>query len=115
MRYLRKINNNREPAGLEWKILRKLPHVLIGGTLIPLFIAGTSRLFPPEGTAIEIARHIGMIDILSIATGITIWTAVFTVAIGCVTVVLMKGPGYVADGYEVSDSDEPKQDNHRNS
>ena len=113
MRYLRKINNNHEPSGLEWTILKKLPHVLIGGTLIPLFIAGASRLFPPEGTAIEIERHIGMIDILSIATGITIWTAVFTVAIGCVTVVLMKGPGYVADEYEVSDADEPRQTDQR--
>ena len=62
MPILRKINNNRAPAGLEWKILRKLPHVLAGGTLIPLFIAFASRQFPPEGTAIEIERHIGMID-----------------------------------------------------
>ena len=58
MPILRKINNNRAPAGLEWKILRKLPHVLAGGTLIPLFIAFASRQFPPEGTAIEIERHI---------------------------------------------------------
>jgi hypothetical protein len=27
------------------------------------------------------------------------WTLVFTVAIGCVIVVLMKGPAYVADAY----------------
>jgi hypothetical protein len=36
------------------------------------------------------------------------WTAVFTVAIGCVVVMLMKGPGYVADGMELSHSDRPR-------
>jgi hypothetical protein len=27
------------------------------------------------------------------------WTLVLTVAIGCVIVIVMKGPAYVADGY----------------
>lgn len=107
MSYLRKINNNRAPAGLEWKILKKLPHFLIGGTLVPLLIAGYYRVFPPEGLVVEVQRQVGMIDILSIATVILVWTAIFTIAIGCVIVVLMKGPGYVADEYEVSDADEP--------
>ena len=39
---------------------------------------------------------------------IFIWTAVLTVTIGCVIVWLMKGPAYVADGFEVSHSDLPK-------
>jgi hypothetical protein len=37
------------------------------------------------------------------------WTAVFTIAIGCVVVMLMKGPGYVADPLEVSHSDQPRK------
>ena len=51
-----------------------------------------------------------MVDILAIATVITVWTAVFTVAIACVVVWLMKGPGYVADAYDLSDADEPRSD-----
>jgi hypothetical protein len=39
---------------------------------------------------------------------ISIWSLVLTVTIGCVIVWLMKGPAYVADGYEVSHSDAPK-------
>jgi len=31
-----------------------------------------------------------------------------TVGIGCIIVWLMKGPAYVADGYEVSHNDKPK-------
>jgi hypothetical protein len=32
------------------------------------------------------------------------------VAIGCVVVMVMKGPGYVADSLEVSHSDQPRKD-----
>ena len=41
---------------------------------------------------------------------ITAWTAVFTIAIGCTIVMLMKGPAYVADRYPLSDADEPRRD-----
>jgi hypothetical protein len=37
------------------------------------------------------------------------WSAVLTIAIGCVVVMLMKGPGYVADPMELSHSDKPRQ------
>jgi hypothetical protein len=111
MKYLNKLpNSRREPAGLERVILRKLPATLLGGTLIPLFVSVASHLFPPAGTVVEIAKHLKTIDILSIATGLTVWTAAFTVAIGCVVVVLMKGPGYVADAYDLVDSEHPGPD-----
>ena len=35
------------------------------------------------------------------------WTLVLTVGIGCVVVMMMKGPAYVADTYPLSDSDLP--------
>ena len=37
------------------------------------------------------------------------WTMVLTLGIGCVIVIVMKGPGYVADGYLVSHSDKPRE------
>lgn len=36
-----------------------------------------------------------------------LWTLVLTLAIGCAIVMLMKGPAYVADAYEMNDSDKP--------
>ena len=36
------------------------------------------------------------------------WTMVITVGIGCVIVMIMKGPGYHADSYPVSHSDRPR-------
>lgn len=107
MKYLKKLHSRREPPGLERVILRKLPMFLVGGTLVPFLISGFSRLFPPDRSADLIAKHIQMMDILAIALGITAWTAVFTVAIGCIVVVLMKGPAYVADAYDLVDSDRP--------
>ena len=111
MNLLRKLpNSRREPPGAEWTVLRKLPVILLGGTLAPAVASVASRLFTPEGTATEVAKRLQMVDILAIATVITVWTAVFTVAIACVVVWLMKGPGYVADAYDLSDADEPRSD-----
>jgi hypothetical protein len=109
--YLRKLaNSRREAPGLERVMLRKLPVILLGGTLIPLFFSVASRLYPPERAATQIARHLKTVDILSIATVLTVWTVVFAVAIGCFVVVLMKGPSYVADAYDLVDSERPRAD-----
>ena len=57
----------------------------------------------------ELIRRIQMFDFLMIGLVLFIWSLVMTLAIGCVIVWLMKGPAYVADGYELSHSDKPKQ------
>ena len=112
MSYLKKLHERKTPPGLELVILKKLPSALLASTMIPLLVAVGARLFPPEGTAAEVARRITMVDILSIATGITLWTAVFTVAIGCVVVHLMKGPAYVADAYPLERDNRPDANRH---
>lgn len=104
---MKKLHNKHHPAGLEWSILKLLPKVLIGGILIPLFMSIFIRVFPAGTTAAEIAKYQSSIDILSISLFFTVLTAVFTVAIGCITVVLMKGPAYVADAYELEDAEQP--------
>ena len=103
-------NSRREPPGLEWVIMKKLPMILLAGTLFPIIMSVGSRLFPGAGSAAEIARQVMMVDIMSIATLLTVWTAVFTVAIGCFVVMVMKGPAYVADAYYLQDADQPKGD-----
>ena len=111
MGWLNKLPDSRRSApGLEWRILRKLPMAWLGGTLIPLFVVLGSHGFPPDGSSTEIARHLKTIDIMAIAAVITWWTAVFTVAIGCIVVMLMKGPAYVADRYDLEDSEHPRDD-----
>lgn len=85
-----------------------LPKALLAGTFIPLFMSIFIRLFPADTSLIEIEKHTSSIDILSISLFVTMLTAILTVAIGCITVVLMKGPAYIADSYELEDSDEPE-------
>ena len=105
-----KLHNQRHPAGLERVILKKIPQVLLAGVFIPLFMAIFARLFPISGTAAEIAKHQISVDILSISLAFMTFTAAFTVTIGCIIVVLMKGPAYVADAYKLEDSDQPDAD-----
>jgi hypothetical protein len=95
------------PYGLEWRILRLMPTVVIAGTLLPTLAAYFIRFFITENTSADLARRIQLFDFIMIGLVIFIWTLVLTVTIGCVIVWLMKGPAYVADGFEVSHSDQP--------
>jgi hypothetical protein len=108
MDYLRKLpDSRRSPPGLERVILRKLPGALLAGTLIPLFCYAIAWLYPQAAGDSTVEKYLTTVGIAAIAAVITAWTAVFTVAIGCVVVVLMKGPAYVADRYNLIDADEP--------
>ena len=112
MKFLRKLHSRREPPGLEWAILKRLPGIAAAGVAIPLLVAAGNRWFPAHGV-IDAAKQATTVDILAFATGVTILTAVFTVAIGCVTVIVMKGPAYVADPYyheAVQSRSEPDSD-----
>ena len=113
MKYLTKLHERRTPAGLEMVVLRQLPRIFVLGTLALFVVAMSTRLVPPAGTAIEVAKKVMFVDIFSIAIGITLWTGVFTVAIGCIVVMIMKGPAYVADSYEVSHANRPATDGER--
>ena len=108
-----KINNLRHPAGLEWVLLKNIPNILLGGIFIPFFMSIFVRLFPIAGTAAEIEKHLISIDIFSISLFFMVASAAFTVTIGCIIVVFMKGPGYVADAYELEDFNHPRSADKR--
>ena len=106
MKLFQKLHGRRTPHGLETQILRRLPRIAFVGSLIPAALAVLVRILPAE-PGIDRAKHIKSVDIFAIATEITFLTAVFTVAIGCVVVYVMKGPAYVADAYPVEHADRP--------
>ena len=106
-------NSRRVPPGLEWAILKKLPMVLLGGTLIPVFFSFLNHAFPPDGPPLIVSRHLTSLDIFAIALALTVLMTVLTVAIGCFIVVMMKGPAYVADAYPLSDSEHPEDERNR--
>ena len=109
MDWLKKLPNSvRSPSGLEWKLWRKLPLILLVGTAVPVLVALSLHLLNGQGKG-EDARWLQTMDYVVAGVVLFHWTAVFTLAIGCVVVMLMKGPGYVADGMEVSHSDQPRR------
>jgi polyferredoxin len=109
-----KLHNHRYPPGLERELLRKIPKYLLGTILVPLFMVAFVRLSPIEelfaSTAEEVVKLHTTIDFLSIAIFVAILPVILTLFIGCIIVMLMKGPAYIADSYEVNDADKPDDD-----
>ena len=109
-----KLHNHRHPPGLERQLLRKIPKYLLGSIIVPLFMVILVRLSPIENlfasTAEEIVKLHSTIDFLSIAIFVAILPVILTLFIGCIIVILMKGPAYIADAYEVNDADKPDED-----
>lgn len=111
MNWLNKLpNSRREPPGLEWRLLRRLPRLLVAGTAIPLLFALAAHLVPPDLPVAALSGHLQLVNIVVTAVVLTVWTAIFTVAIGCFVVMVMKGPAYVADPYDVNDAERPRRD-----
>lgn len=109
MNWLRKLPNSiRTASGLEWTLWRKLPWIAAIGTAAPLLCLAVlhASADPVESAAQE--RWLQTADYMVGAIVVLHWTLVLTVAMGCVIVMVMKGPGYVADGYKVSHSDAPR-------
>jgi hypothetical protein len=101
-----KLHGRRVPPGREVQILKKLPRITLVGCGVIAALSVLVRVLPPE-PGVDVAKHVSTVDIFAIASGVTFLTAVFTVAIGCVVVHVMKGPAYVADAYPVEHADEP--------
>ena len=108
MRFLQKLpGSRREPPGLERRIMAKLPIFLAAGTAIPIFCYLIAPLFLAAGLNAE--RYLTSVAIYAVATVLTVWIAAFTVAIGCLIVMIIKGPAYVADRYPLIDAEEPRR------
>ena len=106
MKLFRKIRNQRSAPGIERQIWRLLPAAALASVLGPIAIAVGARLLS-DGSDADIAKATATADIFAVAAATTLLTAVFTVGVGCVIVMIMKGPAYVADGYELRDADRP--------
>jgi hypothetical protein len=109
MNWLQKIPHSvRTASGREWALWRKLPIIALLGTVLPLLgLLALHTMTDTDANPAQ-ARWLQMADYFVGAVLVFHWTMVLTVAIGCVIVMVMKGPGYVADGYPVSHSDRPR-------
>ena len=106
MKFFRKQHERLVPPGKEVVILRWLPRIALLGSLIIGALPALVRILPPE-PGVNVGKHIKTVDIFAIASEITFLTALFTIAIGCVVVHIMKGPAYLADSFPVEHADRP--------
>ena len=90
----------RTAPGLEQRIWRRLPAILLWGTLLPLLLAGANHALAPAAPLS--GGNQGAVlwwDFTMVGVVVFHWTMVLTVALGCFIVRVMKGPAYVADAY----------------
>ena len=90
----------RSAPGLEQLIWRRIPAILLWGTLLPLVLAGVNHALAPA--ILESGASNGALlwwDYTMFGVVSLHWTLVMTVALGCFIVRVMKGPAYVADAY----------------
>jgi hypothetical protein len=98
----------RAPAGLEWALLRRLPLIAVIGTAAPVLCLLAVRLAAAWANSDAAAKLAMTIEIALTSVAILYWTIVFTVVLGCLIVVIAKGPAYVADAYPLPDADAPR-------
>lgn len=97
----------RSPAGIERVVLRRLPAVLLAGSLVLGVPSVIARIAPWPGSDADALVRIATVDIVAISVLVLHWTAVLTVAIAATIVLVMKGPAYVADPYPLPDVERP--------
>ena len=86
--------------GWEQRIWRRLPVILLWGTLLPLLLIGVNRALAPAATfAAGSESALLLWDYKMIGVVVLHWTLVLTLGLGCFIVRVMKGPAYVADAY----------------
>ena len=99
----------RSPAGFEWALVRRLPRIALAGIVAPLLCLLAARLAVAWANDDAAAKLATTFEIALASVVILYWTIVFTVALGCVIVMIAKGPAYVADAYPLPDADAPRR------
>jgi len=100
MNLLRKLpGHRRSPAGLEWALWRRLPAVLFWGTALPALLAAALHFGADPDASAATHRNVLLAEYLLLGVVALHWTLLLTVALGCLIVMAMKGPAYVADAF----------------
>ncbi len=86
--------------GWEHLIWRRLPAILLWGTLLPLALVAVNHALAPAVPEFGASNGALLLWDYAMFGLVTLhWTLVLTVALGCFIVRVMKGPAYVADAY----------------
>lgn len=109
MNWFKKLPHTRRAvSGLEWTLWKKLPLITLAGTVLPLAVLALVHLMHGDSPDPSTARWLLKLDYVVAGIILFHWSMMMTVGIGCLIVMAMKGPGYVADGYVLPHSDQPR-------
>lgn len=96
------------PSGLEWWLLQRLPRWLLLGTLLGCLAGWFLHSLLPAWSAEVDPKQAGIALYTVIGLTVLYWTLLLTLGLGCVVVLIMKGPAYIADRHpSARDSDTP--------
>jgi hypothetical protein len=106
MEWFKRLPDSRAARpGMERLALRKMPAILVLGTLLPALYALLAQWLAP-GTE-EGIRQVLAIRYAALGLVLFHWMAVLQVSLLCAIVVVMKGHAVVADAYKLPDADAP--------
>lgn len=86
----------KTPSGFEWTLFRKLPLIFTIATAIPGAVILNIYLSNEKLDALQQQVIYQCFGVL-----FSVWFFIGAAAIGCIVVIIMKGPAYVADPYEL--------------
>ena len=110
MRWFNKLpHTKRVTSGLEWTLWKKLPPITFAGTFFPLAVLASMCWIYGSSPDPSTARWLLMVAYVVIGIVLFHWSMVITVAFGCFIVMIIKGPGYVADAYLLPRSGQPRR------
>lgn len=96
--------SRREKAGLEWKIFKKLPAILLGGTLCALGLIAVLQ----SGLLGMQMKDAMQFQYAVVGWLLFHWMSILAIGLFCSIVIVMKGHAYVLDAYPLSDSEHPQ-------
>jgi hypothetical protein len=88
-------DTRKEKAGLEWKILRKIPHIFLYGTLMLCAVFLSIRY----GAWDLDEKNSAIAEYAIIGSLLFHWMCVVGISLYCTIIWIMKGPAYVMDPY----------------
>lgn len=100
---------HRTPAGIERTVLRRLPRLLVFGSLLLALPSLWVRLAGEGAAPAAGSAAVRSVDLVVAGLLFLHWNLVLTVAIGAFIVMVMKGPAYAADAFprDVADDADP--------
>lgn len=100
----------RYPAGLEWRLFKKLPLLGLVGVFLFGFLWLLVNLWPFEGSDQQVRSLVGQLEFALIGALIFYLSMLVAALFGCVMVMIMKGPEYRADGVVLTDKEHPSRE-----